>query len=88
MDLIRTRVELIHSEAQRLGRFFDSLTPEDLNRKSACDLWEVGDVIAHLVWVADFYLDTISRGINGDASAPEGRPPAEAGRWLRYFSAL
>ena len=78
MDLTETRVKLIHSEAERLGRFFDSLAKDDWNRNSACDLWQIGDVIAHLVWVAEFYLDTVSRGIRGDATAPEGRPPAEA----------
>ena len=39
---------------------------------------QVRDVVAHLVWGAEFWLDTISRGVNGDASAPEGRPPANA----------
>ena len=78
MDAIETRVKLIKSESEGFGQYLDSLAPDNWSHNSACDLWEVRDVVAHLVWVAEFYLDTISRGVNGDASAPEGRPPADA----------
>ena len=71
MDAIETRVKLIKSESEGFGQYLDSLAPDNWSHNSACDLWEVRDVVAHLVWVAEFYLDTISRGVNGDASAPE-----------------
>lgn len=34
------------------------------------------DVVAHLVGGAEFYTGSISRGLQGDTSPPEGRPPA------------
>lgn len=78
MDSIESRVKIIESESERLKQSLDSLPSDSWTRNSACGLWEVRDVVAHLVWAAEFYLDTISRGINGDSSAPEGRPPGDA----------
>jgi len=37
----------------------------------------VRDVGGHLTWVAEFYADTISRGVQGDASLLADRPPGD-----------
>ena len=48
-----TQVKLIESETERLKAYIRGLPPEALERPSPCDLWNVGEVIAHLVWFAE-----------------------------------
>lgn len=74
---VQDRVKLIHSESEWLKEYLNSLPPDAWGRPSACDRWTVADVVAHLTWVAEFYVDTISRGVRGDASSPKDRPPGD-----------
>jgi uncharacterized protein (TIGR03083 family) len=71
-------VPIVQAEAERLTQFLDTLLPDDWQRPSACALWTIRDVVAHLIWAADFYTDTLSRGIQGDISHPADRPPGNA----------
>lgn len=66
------RVELVKSESQRIQQYLEGRSNEDLARLSACDAWEVRDVVAHLTASVDLYDATISRGIKGDSTPPEG----------------
>ena len=66
------RVELVKSESQRIQQYLEARSKEDLTRISACDAWEVRDVVAHLTASVDLYDATISRGIKGDSTPPEG----------------
>ena len=52
------------------------MSPAAWTAPSACTQWQVQDVVAHLVGVAEFYAGTVVRGVQGDASAPAGRSPA------------
>jgi hypothetical protein len=38
---------------------FGSLALEVWNQPSACDSWAVRDVVAHLAWVAESYIERI-----------------------------
>jgi uncharacterized protein (TIGR03083 family) len=78
MDSPEERVRLVISESERLKQYIHSLPPEAWSTPSACDRWEVRDVVAHLVLGAEIYAESISRGVRGDASAPAGRPPVGA----------
>jgi uncharacterized protein (TIGR03083 family) len=80
-------VPLVQAEAERLTQFLDTLLPDDWQRPSACALWTTRDVVAHLIWAADFYTDTISRGMHGDISHPVDRPPGDAPASLTAMSA-
>jgi uncharacterized protein (TIGR03083 family) len=71
-------VPIVHTEIDGLAQFLATLSADDWQRPSACDLWAIRDVVAHLIWVADFYTDTVSRGIQGDISQPVDRPPGDA----------
>ena len=71
-------VPIIHTEADGLAQFLETLSADDWQHPSACDLWAIRDVVAHLIWAADFYTDTVSRGIQGDSSHPADRPPGDA----------
>jgi len=74
MEAPENLVKVIQTEAERLTESLQTLSPEAWSTPSACDLWEVGDVAAHLVFVAEFYADVISRGVRGDVSPPERFP--------------
>ena len=66
------RVELVKSESQRIQRYLEGLSNEDWTQTSACDAWEIRDVVAHLTASVDLYESAISRGITGDSNPPEG----------------
>ena len=66
------RVELVKSESQRIQRYLEGLPNEDWTQTSACDAWEIRDVVAHLTASVDLYESAISRGITGDSNPPEG----------------
>ena len=67
--------KLVKEESARLESYLTSLPPDAWTRPSACGDWEVGDVVAHLAGAARLYGDMVSRGLRGDSSTPEGRPP-------------
>jgi uncharacterized protein (TIGR03083 family) len=77
MDTPEHLVQLIHAESERLTHYLHTLPPAAWHRPSACELWEVRDVAGHLTWVAEFFVDIISRGVQGDASVPADRPPGD-----------
>jgi Mycothiol maleylpyruvate isomerase N-terminal domain len=42
------RAKALHAESKRLEAFLSDLSPEDWQRPSRCDQWQVADVVAHL----------------------------------------
>ena len=78
MAALDAYVPLVHTEADGLAQFLATLSADDWQRPSACDLWMIRDLVAHLIWAADFYTDSVSRGIQGDISHPTDRPPGNA----------
>ena len=70
------RARLIREESSRLRLYLAGLAPEAWDQPSACDAWQVRDVVAHLTGGAEFYIEVISLGLKGDSSPQEGRPPA------------
>src|SRR5262249_12791087 len=89
MDAPESLVQLVRSEAERLERYLATLPPEAWTRPSACERWEVRDVVGHLVFWAEPYANAILRAVHGDISPPEGWPPPEtlAGPSMMDFSA-
>lgn len=85
MVSLQDKVKLIKSESERLEKYFNGLSPEAWSRPSGCEGWEVRDVAAHLAWVAEFYLDTISRAMQGDVTSPEGSVTAEFTNSVQSF---
>ncbi len=77
MDTPEHLVEVLQVETERLTQYLQTLPPDAWSRPSACDLWEVRDVVGHLTWVAEFYADTIARGVHGDTSLLADRPPGD-----------
>ena len=73
------RAKLLQSESQSFQRYLSGLPDEAWDKQSACDLWSVGDVVAHLVGNAEFYAGTVERGLKGEYDPPPGRPAAGTG---------
>jgi uncharacterized protein (TIGR03083 family) len=74
------RITLLHTETERIKRYLHALPPEAWDRQSACDQWQVRDVVAHLAGGAEFYASNITRGLQGDTEPAAGRPPAGSGK--------
>ncbi len=69
------RARLLRSESERIKQYLHSLPPDSWARPSACTQWQVRDVIAHLIVVAEFYAGSVSRGLAGESTAPTGLSP-------------
>jgi uncharacterized protein (TIGR03083 family) len=67
-------VKVLQTEFERLKQYLATLPADAWTKPSACALWEVRDVVAHLIFEANYYTDCITRGLRGDTSTPEGRP--------------
>ena len=88
MESFEERAKLYKIESERFQEYLKSLPEDAWGRQSACDEWRVEDVVAHLVGNAEFYAGTVTRGLQGESSPPEGRPEAGAGHPSLSASAL
>ena len=70
------RLNALQSVSDQITQYLRSLPPGSLDLPSACDRWQVGDVVGHLIRGSDFYHSTVSLGLAGETSAPPGRVPA------------
>ena len=77
MDSRQDRIQLIKSESERLIKYLGSISADAWTLPSACGLWEVRDVAAHLVKFADLYRDTVSRGYKAIHRLPTDFLPRE-----------
>ena len=78
MDTLERRIELCQAAAEQLTHYLQTLPPEAWCDPSACEAWEVRDVVAHLTLGAELYTTVLSRGLQGDSAPLEGFPPAGA----------
>jgi uncharacterized protein (TIGR03083 family) len=76
METPANRVQLIRSTSRQFGQYLHALPAASWNQPSACDRWEVRDVVGHLILGAELYFGIVSRGLHGDTSPPEGFPQA------------
>jgi uncharacterized protein (TIGR03083 family) len=67
-------VTVVQTESERLTQYLAALREEAWSTPSACALWEVRDVVAHLIDGANAYIDWITRGQQGNTAAPPGWP--------------
>jgi len=67
-------VTVLQTEFERLKQYLVALPADAWTTRSACALWEVRDVVAHLIFEANYCTDCITRGLQEDTSTPEGRP--------------
>lgn len=83
MEPLARRSQLIRQEARRLREFLASLPPKALSLPSACEQWQVGDAVAHIIFGLEHWYDSISRALKEDTtpnkafSWPGSRYPTE-----------
>ena len=53
IERMKRLADLLLLESARLAEYLGTLTPSDWRQPSACDLWDVGDVVAYLSLAAD-----------------------------------
>jgi uncharacterized protein (TIGR03083 family) len=70
------RLKILETESERLAQYLQNLPAEAWTKPSACAQWQVQDVVAHLVGVAEFYAGSVARGLQGETAPPAGRLPA------------
>ncbi len=63
-------------ESKFLKQYINDLPSDAWDRQSACDLWTVREVVTHLVIVNQAFTATITRGLRGISTPPEGAAPA------------
>ncbi len=68
--------QLIIAASERLGRYLQALPRDAWDHLSACQGWTVRDVVGHLVWGAELYATTVTRGLHGASDPFDGLPPA------------
>ncbi len=76
METFPDRVHVLQSESERIKQYLRALPRAALSKPSACTQWQVQDVIAHLIGVAETYANSVSRGLQGDTGPLPGRLPA------------
>jgi len=72
-----TQAELVtalQTEVERLQQYLAALPQDAWTKPSACPLWDIRDVVAHLTMGIDGFTLRITRGLQGDTSPPEGLP--------------
>lgn len=70
------RIQLLKSESDRAKDYLSALSTDDWSSPTACEAWEVRDVVAHMIMAAEMFVGNISRGLANDSSPSEGMPPA------------
>jgi uncharacterized protein (TIGR03083 family) len=91
METPESRIQLTQAASAQLRQYLHILPLEAWSRPSACQHWEVRDVVGHLILAAELYLGAISRGLQGDTSPPAGFPPAgtaNAASWSALFDPM
>jgi hypothetical protein len=68
MHTFAERVHVLQTDAERLTQYRRALPPEARSRPSACTQWQVQNVVAHLIGVAESYDGNVCRDLQGDAS--------------------
>ena len=66
------RAKVLEAEVNAAKEYLSCLSPEDLQKASACEGWTVADVLAHLA--SQPFVSRVNRGVQGDISPDPGAP--------------
>ena len=79
MTMPQDRIHLVKSESDRIKQYLSVLSTVDWSSQSACEAWQVRDVVAHMIMGGEMYVGNIGRGLANDSSPSDGMPPAGSG---------
>lgn len=81
------RIQLLKSESDRIKDYLSALSTDDWSSPTACEAWQVRDVVAHMTMACEMFVGNIGRGLANDSSPPEGAPtPGSAGMAARMVA--
>ena len=72
----RERIQLLKTESDRLKQFLSALPADAWSNPTACEAWEVRDVVAHMIMGGEMFTGNITRGLANDPSPSAGMQPA------------
>ncbi len=78
MTTIESQIELVKTLASSISSRVGSLSREQTALPSACEEWQVRDVVSHLIGGAERQIDSMRRGKAGDSGPPAGFTPMES----------
>ena len=78
MDSPTSRLNVLQAEVERLTHYLTTLPPDAWHRPSACERWQVADVVAHLTAGGHFVARSMARGLQGEVGPPAGSPALSA----------
>lgn len=86
------KIQIIRALSNDLASFLYTL-PEDVWRDadvyaSACDRWNMADVVAHLIDVANTFTLSIERAVTGNVSPPMGNRQLTSEEWVQSVISL
>ena len=89
---VEKKIQIIRALSNDLAGFLHTL-PEDVWRDadvygSACDKWNMADVVAHLIDVANTFTMSIERAVNGNVSPPMGHRQLTSEEWVQSVISL
>ena len=89
---VQQKIQIIRALSNDLAGFLHTL-PEDVWRDadvyaSACDQWNMADVVAHLIDVANAFTMSIERAVNGNVSPPMGHRKLTSEEWIESIISL
>ena len=65
-------VTVLQTEFERLKHYLVALPQDAWTKPSACALWEIRDVVVHLITGIEAYTHRITRARHGDTAPPDG----------------
>ena len=89
---VEEKIRIIRALSNDLAGFLYTL-PEDVWRDadvyaSACDRWNMADVVAHLIDVANNFTLSIERAVSGNVSPPMGHRQLTSDEWVQSVISL
>ncbi len=89
---VEQKIQIIRALSNDMAGFLHTL-PEDVWRDadvyaSACDRWNMADVVAHLIDVANNFTMSIERAVSGNVSPPMGHSDLTSEEWIESIISL
>ena len=77
MTLIAEKIALVGDISAQIYNYLSHKSIKDWDVQTACDLWQVGDVVAHLLGGAERHMSSLARAKLGEFSPPRDFMPSD-----------
>ena len=77
MTLIAEKIALVGDISTQIYNYLSHKSIKDWDVQTACDLWQVGDVVAHLLGGAERHMTSLARAKLGEFNPPRDFMPSD-----------